>query len=321
MQEIEVAYSTPTTAAIAALLGERYDLGAVTACRLLHRSLSDSFLVEAAQGRFVCRVSRAGWRSFAAVENELAAIRHLGSHGVPVAAPIAARDGDSILRLRAPEGERLAVLFPHLPGRWARPDEAESAAFGTATARLHAASEGLPQRGYRALDLDHLLREPVAQMMPFLDRRPEERAALAAFAARLEARLEALPLAALDRGFCHGDLYEENALVSAESVGLVDFDCCGFGWRAYDLAVFRWRWAEHPEGEALWRAFLRGYRTARGFAERDAAAVALFVPLRAIWLRGLHCATAEDWGVSWLNEPYWDRFFAFLAAWEARALD
>ncbi len=52
--------------------------------------------------------------------------------------------------------------------------------------------------------------------------------------------------------------------------------------------------------------------------ERDAAAVALLVPLRAIWLRGLHCATSADWGVSWLNEPYWDRFFAFLAAWERR---
>src|SRR5262245_15335759 len=108
MHEIEIAYSTPTTAAIAALIAERYDVGGVAACRLLHRSLSDSFLLETGRGRFVCRVSRSGWRSLAAVESELAAIRHLASRGVAVAAPVAARDGGSILHLRAPEGERLA---------------------------------------------------------------------------------------------------------------------------------------------------------------------------------------------------------------------
>src|SRR5690348_13931494 len=111
MPEIAVAYSTPTSAAIAALIEQHYALGAVSACRLLHRSLSDSFLVETAQGRFVCRVSRAGWRHREAVESELAAIRHLAARGAAVAAPIALRSGSSILRLDAPEGERLAVLF------------------------------------------------------------------------------------------------------------------------------------------------------------------------------------------------------------------
>jgi len=315
---LPIIYSTIEAAAVGAFAIREWDLGALRGCRLLHRSLNDSYLVETAAGGFVLRLSRARWRSRDQLAVELAALDHLLARGIAAAQPVARSDGACIATLAAPEGERHAVLFRRAGGAWASAAPIDSARFGAAVAALHAASADLPADPRRAvLDLDCLLTQPLAAMRPFLDHRPGDREVLDGFAHRLRRRLATLPLDALDYGFCHGDLYEENALIGDEGVTLVDFDCSGMGWRAYDLAVFRWRWGEDMAGEAAWAAFRDGYMARRPLAALDLAAVPLFVPLRAIWLRGLHCMTAEDWGVAWLNEPYWDRFFARLAAWEA----
>lgn len=318
MTPLPIVYSTIAAAAIGAFAANEWALGALRTCRLLHRSLNDSYLVETAAGAFVLRLSRARWRSRDQLAAELAALDHLLARGIAVAQPVPRPDGARIVTLASPEGERHAVLFRRAGGVWASAAPSDSAQFGAAVAALHAASADLSADPRRAvLDLDTLLTQPLAAMRPFLDHRPADRGALDGFARRLRHRLAALPLDALDHGFCHGDLYEENALVGEEAVTLVDFDCSGMGWRAYDLAVFRWRWGEEAASEAAWAAFREGYLARRPLAALDLAAVPLFVPLRAIWLRGLHCMTAEDWGVAWLNEPYWDRFFARLAAWDA----
>jgi Ser/Thr protein kinase RdoA (MazF antagonist) len=45
----------------------------------------------------------------------------------------------------------------------------------------------------------------------------------------------------LEVGSCHGDLHGWNAHIDQNmALTVYDFDCCGVGWRAYDIAVFRW---------------------------------------------------------------------------------
>jgi Ser/Thr protein kinase RdoA (MazF antagonist) len=124
----------------------------------------------------------------------------------------------------------------------------------------------------------------------------------------------------MDRGFCHGDFHGDNAHIEGDTVTLFDFDCCGPGWRAYDIAVFRWRWGDDEAGDARWAAFLEGYRSQRPIGERDLAAVPLFVAARALWLRGLHAGNTADWGRSWLNEGYWDRPLKGLREWQTKHL-
>ena len=68
------------------------------------------------------------------------------------------------------------------------------------------------------------------------------------------------------------------------------------GWRAYDIAVFRWGRALNKQGEKLWEAFLEGYMQYRAIQPMDLAAVPLFVAMRQIWLLGMHTLNAADWG-------------------------
>ncbi|SFF02135.1 Ser/Thr protein kinase RdoA involved in Cpx stress response, MazF antagonist [Paenibacillus algorifonticola] len=77
-----------------------------------------------------------------------------------------------------------------------------------------------------------------------------------------------------------------------------DFDICGYGWRAYDIAEFRLAREIHSrhnkdEVEQLWEAFLNGYRDIRHFSENDLKAVPIFVVLRQFWLFGLCFSEAE----------------------------
>ena len=90
--------------------------------------------------------------------------------------------------------------------------------------------------------------------------------------------------------------------------------------RAYDIAVFRWRWGDDEAGDRRWAAFVEGYRSLRPIGATDLAAVPLFVAARAIWLRGLHAANTADWGRSWLNDGYWDRLMKGLREWQAKHL-
>jgi len=321
MAPFPATYSTLSAEALAAWLEASYEFGTVTACRLLHRGLNDSYLVEAARGRHVLRVYRAGWRTTEEIAYEVAALEHLGAKGVPVALPMRRRDGNVVDWLRAAEGNRAAVLFTHAPGRELDGSIEDSRRYGRAVASVHAATDDFETGHERfALDLEHLLTEPLAAIRPFLRHRPTDLDTIETLASLVRRRVAALPAGEMDRGFCHGDFHGDNAHIGGDTVMMFDFDCCGPGWRAYDIAVFRWRWGDDEAGEARWTAFLEGYRSLRPIGEADLAAVPLFVVARAIWLRGLHAANTADWGRSWLNDAYWDRLLKGLREWQAKHL-
>src|SRR5258708_38825020 len=94
-----VTYSTLSTEALADWLEASYELGTVTACRLLHRGPNDSYLVEAARGRHVLRVYRAGWRTADEIAYEVAPLDHPGRKGVAAALPARPRNGADRARL------------------------------------------------------------------------------------------------------------------------------------------------------------------------------------------------------------------------------
>src|SRR5579885_3492383 len=283
VQPMPVTYSTLSTDALAAWLEAGYALGPVSACHLLHRGLNDSYLVEAARQRYVLRVYRAGWRTAEEVAYEAAVLEHLGRKTVPVALPVRRRDGAVVDWLKAPEGNRAAVLFTHAPGRELDGGDEECRRYGRAVAAVHAATDDFETRHARfALDLEHLLARPIAAIRPFLRHRPADLDAVETIAATVARRIAALPADEMDRGFCHGDFHGDNA-------------------------VFRRRWGDDGAGDRRWAAYLEGYRSLRPIGEADLAAVPLFVAARAIWLRGLHAANTADWGRSWLNDAYWDR--------------
>lgn len=222
----------------------------------------------------------------------------------------------------------MAVLFHHAPGtHFSIPfhhDERECTLLGRLLAQVHTHGATFASAYTRpALDLHFLLEEPLRCIEPFLTDRPDLSSSLGEVATRLRALLAGPAGAGLTWGICHGDVHGGNAYIAPpELVTLFDFDACGPGWLAYDLASFR---ANTLDNDAGWQAFLTGYRAKRVLAEADQEAIPIFVALRQYVLLGLRATfVANNWSDSWWLEKAPVAFFeegvAQLLAWEQAQL-
>jgi Ser/Thr protein kinase RdoA (MazF antagonist) len=268
------------------------------------------------------RVYRAGWRTLSDVLYEIDVLLHLERKGIPVSTPVPRRDGSLVREVLAPEGPRIAVLFTFAPGREPHDEPGYDDRYGRAVASLHDALDDFSSLHPRfSLDFDHLLDQPLAAIRPLLQHRPDEWQYVEQLAERLHARLEALPLERLETGVCHGDFHGGNAHVDGETITFFDFDCCGPGWRAYEVAVFRWNASSlRRRAEPPWEEFLAGYTAVRPLADLDLAAVSIFVAIRHIWWVGLQCGDVRDWGLAFRGDRFFDQQLRFLKTWERRHL-
>jgi Ser/Thr protein kinase RdoA (MazF antagonist) len=320
-----VTHSTLATNALMTDVLPEYDIGIPLECRLLCLGLNDTYLVKTRDGQYILRVYREGWRSVSEILYELDVLLFLRRANCAVSVPLSRKDGSLIHPVAAAEGTRYVVLFTYAPGKdpaYEADEEEEAYQYGKALARIHTATEKFQSAHHRCvIDVAHLLDRPLTSIQPFLAHRPADWQYVKTLAERLRTRVIGLPLEMLEQGFCHGDFHGGNAhFADDNTVTFFDFDCCGWGWRAYDIAVFRWGASLAEKEKERWPPFLRGYRGERPISENDLQATSYFVALRHFWLLGLHTDNGRDFGYGWMNDRYFDRAMKFFRAWEAEHL-
>lgn len=169
----------------------------------------------------------------------LAWLAHLGKHALPVAAPLADKQGHTVQHVC----NKPAVLFPRLAGKHPDPILPEHcSAMGEALARLHLASQTFTPRHDGPRSHDWLL-EACQLLAPKLT--PADSGLLIAGLGALESIInEDVPKIAI-----HGDLFPDNTLfVGHQLSGLVDFVSGGDGLPLFDLAVVTNAWCAKPDG-------------------------------------------------------------------------
>ena len=319
----------PTTASIlcAQALAEQvlplHGLGAIRQCRLHHRGVNDTYKVEDSQGdTYFLRVYRADWRRLEEIETEIAILLHLAREKARVATPVSRKDGGFITPLDCAEGRRWAALFTCAPGKevvYHTYSEELAGAYGEGVAAIHCAADSFEGRPLRPpLDLAELLERPLRLLASTVARRPEHVASIGELGDRLRNRIEAM--AGLETGFCHGDCHGWNACEKDGAFTFYDFDCCGWGYRAYELAVFPWGLAVGHNSteriEAMGRAYLKGYLRRRRLSAADVDAIPTFMAIRQIWLLGFQVGSCDRFGWGWIGEDYLDRQLKMLHDWE-----
>lgn len=303
--------------------GRHYSLGEPTVGWLHQAGVNDTYFLTAGDAPLVLRVYRHGWRTRPEIDAELRALSFVSRRGVRVAAPLRADNGQLVTELDAPEGIRFAVLFERAPGAhvFGPPLLAQCRAYGRLAAELHSACDAMRRRVRRFdIDLSHLLDEPIRALEPILTNRPDTLAFVNEMAERIRPKIRALPIADGALGLCHGDLHFGNAMFDDTGAPtLIDFDCCGYGWRAYDLAVFRWSLRGSKSSQSRrWNQFLSGYQQSRTLPDRLDEAVPLFLVARTIWLMGFQAEVMpERYGLSRFNDPYFDHWVGLMRGWIA----
>jgi len=307
-----VMYSMLSSDALHEFVDRNYDVGQVTRCKILSRGLNDTYRVDTERDRYILRVYRTPWRSQADVYYELDVLNYLSQNGVPVSAPLRSIDGQLAKEIDAPEGERYVTLFTYAEGTIPRLNEEISYAYGKTVARIHSLTDTFtsPYRRFH-LDFNHLLDEPLRIISPALIEFGGDITYVESWVRTIK---ECVPIDSMEFGFCHGDFHDWNVHWENGILTVFDFDCCGLGFRAYDLAVFLWNLKTNYKDKETdnWTAFLKGYTDIRTITEIDVQFIPWFVAVRRIWLAGIYVANDDVWGTAIVNEGFFRSFIEQL---------
>ena len=321
-QKRVITNSTFACEAICSKVLDKYDLEGEVRCDFLQLGLNDTYEVTTAGPTYYLRVYRQGVRTRAEILGELKALCFLRDQGISVAGPILRRDGALLTRLDAPEGSRYAAVFVEAR-QGGRLGSKVFPALGHLTAQMHKVADDMPDGIVRPqIDEKHMLDEPLSLVLPKLSHRDEDARYLVDLAAYLKHQLKDLPRKAPEYGFIHADI--PNIHVNPQNeLTLFDFDCCGWGWRAYDIAVVLWilrkgeRGAKSGSNTRKWNQLLRSYQSVRPLSSRELTAIKAFVPIRHIWLMGLHVGTARFHGrnMNGVGDSLFSESISFLKRW------
>ena len=289
-----------------------FGVGSVAECLFYSGGFNHTYRVKTVDGSsYYLRAYRIRWRTLADVQVELDVLNHLKNKGFPAARPLAYKDGHYFCTVAAPEGRRFLALFTEAPGveiSYTQDAVGNAQRYGRAVAVMHNALDDFTSPHMRFhLDLAHFIDQPLHNIQPFLSHRPADWDFLQHFAETLRQRILTIPAEILEQGFCHGDLQGYHANITPDgTLTFFDFDCGGFGYRAYDLAVFLWCCRLEDAVSVRWTPFLESYRENRSIHARDVQAVPLFVCARYLWHMGVHTQNSPDWGIDFLNDKYID---------------
>jgi Ser/Thr protein kinase RdoA (MazF antagonist) len=293
-------------------------------CEYWNRGMSDTYRVEQRGKSAYLKVYRHGWRSRAEIQGEVELLRFLRKRNISVSNPIRNNAGAFVEQIDAPEGRRYAVLFSEIKGAEPEINLENSRKCGFVVATVHKATDACPGSIRRPqLGIDHLVREPLKRIHPYLARRPRDLAYLTRISMALaNAVVSLLPTSAPVFGICHGDVVFAN--LRRDDRGrftLFDFDCSGYGWRSYDVAISLWsqgfEFSRSAKVNRLkrWNAFLDGYQAVRHLSDIELQAVNLFVPLRQIWMMGVHSSLFLGFGHRSIHDAKFEIHLEFIKNW------
>lgn len=303
---VRVAHSILHAADLAALCSQAYGLDQALTARLISHGQNDWYALQAGAGRWALRVLKTGSRSSEQLSAELAWQRALAA-SCNVIRPCAARDGQQIACVNAPEGMRWLCLYEWLDGATLGPglDVTDAQEAGRQLAQLHGHPAQLPPDSRR-----HDLRDKLARTAPALDAATMTGASQKLVAA---ARIRVVPwLTACDtlpQGSLHGDLHFGNLRRGTDGrLWILDFDDCGLGALVVDLTAFSWRTSCESLPAEINEAFLRGYQSVRPLSKPETDALPALRVARALYLAGVYARDRDFLGqVPGFDRP-WEHY-------------
>ncbi|MGL5034535.1 MAG: phosphotransferase, partial [Microcystaceae cyanobacterium] len=301
-------YSTFAPQALTHLVSENYHVEVIKGCRFWHRGLSDVYLVETLDQSYILRISHHHWRTQSDIQFELEFLTFLTKYQIPVAAPLRTKEGKLKLEIKAVEGERYAALFPVALGSVAIGDLNKTQGFllGEVVAKLHeVAAQFKPSCPRSSLNLNYLLDQSLAAIAPFLDHRLAEWKYLMEASLHIKKQTKCLPMEPPYWTVCWGDPHSGNVHFTVNNqLTLFDFDQCGFGWRAFDVAKFLQVSLQTGLNRAVRDSFLAGYQSITPLTFRELDCLQVLTQVAYIWSWAIHLNSIKLYDYSRLDARY-----------------
>ena len=316
MEQIAVTRSIVASAALAEVISAEYDLAGPVSCKLISKMLrtqdNDHYLVRSSGEKYVARIYQLGQylqRKESDYLYEIDWLNFLKSNDLSVSYPLPRQDGGYLGTVNAPEGERYYALFSYAEGKpMLAKDEDQLFTMGQKMAQIHLVSnEFKTEHDRRPMDVAFLAEEPVKRMKSFWAGKRDVKLDIILTSAK-EARVAILDLLRNEEetadswGPIGGDFHPYNTHFDEDNQPtFFNFDICGPGWRAYDIAVFLMNAKLMQHSSRLSEAFFAGYYSVRPLSHNEHAAVAPFLTLRRVWLTGTFSTVEGAAGYTFLG--------------------
>ncbi len=302
MEQIRVTRSFVAGEAMGEVIDAAYELGGPVRCRMFSKMLrtqdNDHYLVQVGDQKFVGRVYQQGdhlEREESDYLYELEWLDFLRQHEIPVAYPIRRQDGRFLGSVNAPEGKRYFALFSYAEGRpMSTANEDQLYRMGLEMARVHVVSNDFhPEINRQPINLEFLVDKSLERVQKYwAEGRNEDMELILASAQEAKSELVDLisnPHHTKDGwGPIGGDFHNVNTFFDENGEpGFFNFDWCGPGWRAYDIATFLQNTNLIEGPEKYTEAFFAGYYSIRPLSNNEHAAISPFLTIRRVWLTGL----------------------------------
>ncbi len=271
--------------------------------------------------RVALRLHRPGYRSAEAIAAELRWAEGLAARGIAIPPPVRTLSGAYLTNTT--DG-RLASVVGWVEGRPFAPSPDRMRVLGAEIARFHAAADeiggkpdGPSTAAFRRWDASALLGESPTWGRFWENPTLSPAEALLLCDVRRTLRDVFATGPSQDIGLIHADLLPDNVLDTGTRLVLIDFDDCGVGYRAYDLATALIAHVDRADFAALRHSLIAGYDTERGPGSGVAGHVELFTLVRALASCGWAASRTEA------SDPrcraYAERAVRLAERWCARA--
>ncbi len=305
-------------------LVKRYDFEESLSCSFFDSGMNDIYKVKVGQEVYYLRISQTGMHEQIDYEEEVYIINALCDNGICAAAPLRCRDSSFVWGINAPEGRRFAVVFKEAKNTPSGDTVTKVFNLGSMVAKMHTIAD---QKDFtvsrKPIDLMELSKKPLMMIQQHIAERSEDAKFLSVATEKLCQFLESnIRYEKPYYGFCHGDIHSGNVFFEGDLPQMFDFDCMGYGWRAYDICVFAWNETlgndKYIESDD-WKAFIDGYNSVRKLSDAEKDTITAFAALRQLWIMGLHADVIErNAGCSWYNDEYFNYNIGIFKQWTSR---
>lgn len=307
--ELQCSYSTISAKELLAKVIPDYCIENPIECLFWERGTNDTYKVLCANARYSLRIYRHEIYPRDELDFEVDALNYLHKNGFPVAYPIERESGGYITEIIAPEGLRYVLVTAFAEGDEPKYDSLDDFRLtGESVAKLHQVSQGFESTYKKKnLDIKNFIDDSFNTIEPYLSHRPEKLSLMRQYIESSRSAIEEIDDETMDIGFCHGDIHGGNAHLHDGVLTHFDFEECGFGYRVFDLATFKWGFVFSNEAPERWAAFVEGYESIRKIGAADLQLLDTFMLLRHIWLISFHMRNAHDFSCQLISDDYIDR--------------
>lgn len=318
-------YSTLSSRALKDFLEQQYGFSQMR-CRLLVHNVSDTYLLENDNEKYIFKIYRDAHRKLDEIKAEVELLNILQENGLSVSYPIKARDGKQIQSFNAAEGTRYGILLSYALGQPVyelTPQQLET--LGTAMAKFHNLAAVIelkyPRKSYT---LDTTITQPIVVVKPAFEGMEEIYATLVQMAAQVTEQFEKLDLGNFSYGYCHFDFLPKNFHFQANGeLTFFDFDFMGKGYLINDITSFYIHYflecfhhkISREEAEKAFALFVESYRKTRPLSDEELAAMPYFGFGFWVFYLGFQYENFDDWSSIFFGPNYLKQRVALIKKW------